>query len=93
LEKSYHRHRRLLRARRKRPRRRTTEQCDELAPSHELPSDEANKLPPNQPQGGIINRPRSPDIRVANGFGWGGWGFNNPWQNNRNYYQRPQRWW
>src|ERR1700736_5042739 len=41
----------------------------------------------NQPQGGIINRPRSPDIRV--GFGWGGWGFNN----NRNYYQRPQRWW
>ena len=55
----------------------------------------------NQPQGGIINRPRSPDIRV--GFGWGGWGFNNtpgrggqyydPRQNNRNYYQRPQRWW
>jgi len=34
--------------------------------------------------------------------GWGGWGFNNtfgrggqyydPRQNNRNYYQRPQRW-
>ena len=47
----------------------------------------------NQPQGGIMNRPRSPGIRVANGFGWGGWGFNNPWQNNRNYYQRPQRWW
>ncbi len=55
----------------------------------------------NQPQGGIINRPRSPDIRV--GFGWGGWGFNNtpgrggqyydPRQNNRNYYQPPQRWW
>jgi hypothetical protein len=45
----------------------------------------------NQPQGGILNRPRSPDIRVArgDGFGWGGWGFNN----NRNYYQRPQRWW
>jgi hypothetical protein len=40
-----------------------------------------------------MNRPRSPGIRVANGFGWGGWGFNNPWQNNRNYYQRPQRWW
>ncbi len=56
----------------------------------------------NQPQGGIANRPRSPDLRVARGFGWGGWGFNNtiarggqyydPWQNNRNYYQRPQRW-
>jgi hypothetical protein len=54
----------------------------------------------NQPQGAIVNRPRSPDIRV--GFGWGGWGFNNtpgrggqfydPRQNNR-YYQRPQRWW
>jgi hypothetical protein len=29
----------------------------------------------NQPQGGIINRPRSPDVRVARrddfGFGWG----------------------
>src|SRR5467141_2587886 len=37
----------------------------------------------NQPQGGIINRPRSPDIRVGFGWGgWGGWGFNN----NRNYY-------
>src|SRR5215470_1545524 len=60
----------------------------------------------DQPQGGIINRPRSPDNRVARrddfGFGWGGWGFNNafgrggqyydPRQNNRNYYQRPQRW-
>jgi hypothetical protein len=60
----------------------------------------------DQPQGGIITRPRSPDIRVARrddfGFGWGGWGFNNtfgrggqyydPRQNNRNYYQRPQRW-
>ena len=48
----------------------------------------------NEPQGGIINRPRSPDIRVARRddfgfFGWGGWGFNN----NRNSYQRPQRWW
>jgi len=60
----------------------------------------------NQPQGGIITRPRSPDIRVARrddfGFGWGGWGFNNtfgrsgqyydPRQSNRNYYQRLQRW-
>ena len=54
----------------------------------------------NQPQGGLITRKRSPDIRV--GF-WGGWGFNNtpgrggqyydPRQVNRNYYQRPQRWW
>ena len=47
----------------------------------------------NQPQGGIINRPRSPDLRVARrdvGFGWGGWGFNSmPGR----YYQRPQRWW
>src|SRR6266853_930243 len=53
----------------------------------------------NQPQGGIINRPRSPDVRVARrddfGFGWGWLGFNNtpgrggqyydPRQNNRNY--------
>jgi len=35
----------------------------------------------NQPQGGIINRPRSPDVRVARrddfGFGWGWLGFNN----------------
>jgi hypothetical protein len=60
----------------------------------------------NQPQGGIMNRPRSPNLRVARrddfGFGWGGWGFNNTFgrsgqyydarQNNRNYYQRPQRW-
>src|SRR5215468_78705 len=31
----------------------------------------------NQPQGGIANRPRSPDTRVV-GFGfWGGWPFNN----------------
>jgi hypothetical protein len=48
----------------------------------------------NQPQGGIITRPRSPDIRVARrddfGFGWGGWGFNNT--PGRNYY-RAQRWW
>src|SRR6202045_1805529 len=42
----------------------------------------------DQPQGVIINRPRSPDIRV--GFGWGGWGFNNT---PGRYYQRPQRWW
>jgi hypothetical protein len=36
----------------------------------------------NQPQGGIINRPRSPDLRVAGrdvGFGWGGWGFKRWW--------------
>jgi len=44
----------------------------------------------NQPQGGIINRPHSPDIRV--GFGWGGWGFNNT-PGRSGYYQRPQRWW
>ena len=34
----------------------------------------------DQPQGGIINRARSPDVRVARhdfGFGLGGWGFNN----------------
>jgi len=43
----------------------------------------------NQPQGGIMNRPRSPDIRF--GFGWGGWGFNN--MPGRNYYQQPRRWW
>jgi hypothetical protein len=36
----------LLRTRRKRSRRRrTTGQHDELAPSQEMPSDEANKLP------------------------------------------------
>jgi L,D-transpeptidase catalytic domain len=61
----------------------------------------------NQPQGGIITRARSPDMRVARrddfGFGWGAWGFNNtpgrggqyyydPRQYNRNYYQRQQRW-
>jgi lipoprotein-anchoring transpeptidase ErfK/SrfK len=44
----------------------------------------------NQPQGGILTRARSPDVRV--GF-WGGWGFNNdPRQNNRSYYQRSQGW-
>jgi hypothetical protein len=46
----------------------------------------------NQPQGGIMNRPRSPDIRVGFGWGgWGGWGFNNT--PGRGYYQRPLRWW
>jgi chemotaxis protein histidine kinase CheA len=45
----------------------------------------------NQPQGGIMNRPRSPDMRIGFGWGgWGGWGFNNT--PGRNYY-RPQRWW
>ena len=54
----------------------------------------------DQPQGGIITRARSPDTRV--GFS-GGWGFDNtpgrgrqyydPRQDNRNYNQRPQRWW
>jgi multidrug efflux pump subunit AcrA (membrane-fusion protein) len=47
----------------------------------------------NQPQGGILTRTRSPDVRV--GF-WNGWGFNTApargVQNNRNYYQRPQGW-
>jgi hypothetical protein len=37
----------------------------------------------NQPQGGIMNRPRSPDMRFV-GFPWGGWGARS--------YQR-QRWW
>ena len=60
----------------------------------------------NQPQGGLVTRAPSPDVRVARrdegGF-WGGWGFNNytpqrggptsdPRQNNQNYY-RPQRSW
>jgi lipoprotein-anchoring transpeptidase ErfK/SrfK len=48
----------------------------------------------SQPQGGIITRPRSPDIRVARRddiFGWGAWGFNNT--PGRGYYQRPLRWW
>jgi len=48
----------------------------------------------NQPQGGIMNRPHSPNMRVARrdefGFGWGGWGFNNT--PGRNAY-RPMRWW
>jgi hypothetical protein len=59
----------------------------------------------NQPQGGLLTRARTPDVRVARGDEggfWGGWGFNNsppqrggptsdPRQNNQNYY-RPQRW-
>jgi hypothetical protein len=44
----------------------------------------------NQPQGGIKNRARSPDVRVSSG--WGGWGFFNN-APSRSYYQRPQRWW
>jgi lipoprotein-anchoring transpeptidase ErfK/SrfK len=44
----------------------------------------------NQPQGGILTRTRTPDTRV--GF-WSGWGFNDPRQSNRNYYQRSQGWW
>jgi hypothetical protein len=39
VEESDHRHRRLLRARRERPRGRAAEQRDELAPSHCLPQD------------------------------------------------------
>src|SRR5262249_30852763 len=34
----------LLRLRRERPRRGAAEQCDELAPPHELPSDEVHNL-------------------------------------------------
>jgi hypothetical protein len=48
----------------------------------------------NQPQGGIANRARSPDVRV--GFGWGGWGGGwGGWGGggSRSYNQRPQRWW
>jgi len=40
-----HRHRRLLCTRRERPCGSAAEQGDKLAPSHELPLDEANKLP------------------------------------------------
>ena len=54
----------------------------------------------DQPQGGIITRPRSPDVRVGFSDGWGfdntpgrGGQYYDPRQNNRNYYQRPQRWW
>ena len=36
VEKSDHRHRRLLRARRERPCGATAEQCDEVASSHEI---------------------------------------------------------
>jgi lipoprotein-anchoring transpeptidase ErfK/SrfK len=49
----------------------------------------------NQPQGGIITRARSPDVRV--GFGWGGWFNNTPARGGQSYDQRqnnrPQRWW
>jgi hypothetical protein len=47
-----------------------------------------------EPQGGMMNRARSPDMRV--GLGWGGWGgpqYFDPRQSNRGYYQRSQRWW
>src|SRR5262249_2019523 len=37
-EESYHRHRRLLRARRNRPRCRAAEQCDEVAAGHSISS-------------------------------------------------------
>jgi len=58
----------------------------------------------DQPQGGIVNRPRSPDVRVGfGGGGWGGWGFNNTpgrggqyydqqW-GRQYYYPRRQGWW
>src|SRR5262252_7712054 len=42
----------------------------------------------NQPQGGIINRPRSPDTRVV-GFGFfGGWPFNTPGRGGQSYDPR-----
>src|SRR5207342_44868 len=54
----------------------------------------------DQPQGGIITRARSPDTRVGFSDGWGfdntpgrGRQYYDPRQDNRNYYQRPQRWW
>ena len=54
----------------------------------------------DQPQGGIITRARSLDIRVGFSDGWGfdntpgrGRQYYDPRQDNRNYYQRPQRWW
>jgi hypothetical protein len=44
----------------------------------------------NQPQGGILTRARSPDVRV--GF-WSGWGFNStPARGGRNYNQRGWLW-
>ena len=54
----------------------------------------------DQPQGGIITRARSPDTRVGFSDGWRfdntpgrGRQYYDPRQDNRNYYQRPQRWW
>ena len=54
----------------------------------------------DQPQGGIITRARSPDTRVGFSDGWGfdntprrGRQYYDPRQDNRNYYQRPKRWW
>ena len=52
----------------------------------------------NQPQGGIINRPRSPDIRVVRrddfGFGWGGWGFNNTFgRGGQSFFPMQRGWW
>src|SRR6516164_986356 len=44
MKKSNHRSRRLLRARRERPRRRTAKQSNELAPPHELALDEGYNL-------------------------------------------------
>ena len=54
----------------------------------------------DQPHGGIINRPRSPDVRVGyGGGGWGGWGYlpgrgqyYDPRQYSRDYYQPQRRW-
>jgi len=43
----------------------------------------------NQPQGGLLTRSRSPDVRV--GF-WGGWPFGNT-PARGGYYQRSQGWW
>jgi hypothetical protein len=46
----------------------------------------------DQPQGAMINRPRSPPPRYDVGFGWGGW-FSNPPARGGQSYQRSQRWW
>jgi hypothetical protein len=56
MEKSDHRHRRLLCPRRERPRRRAAEQRDEIAPSH------ASSLPGQRPNFAVqtIARPRRP---------------------------------
>jgi len=45
----------------------------------------------DQPQGAMVNRPRSPR-RDDVGFGWGGWFSNQP-QRGGQSYQRSQRWW